>query len=122
MLDTIAIVLKVGSLSFQAMLYNNPTAQSLAGQMPFTVAVKDYAGIEKIFYPETPLNKNGAPVGADPAVGDIMYYAPWGDVAIFYQDFGYASGLIPLGRLENVAGFVQALASESAVTFEKTNK
>ncbi|MCB9331174.1 MAG: hypothetical protein H6574_08850 [Lewinellaceae bacterium] len=104
------------------MLYNNPTAQSLADQMPFTVELKDYAGIEKIFYPKTPLNKDGAPEGADPSVGDIMYYAPWGDVAIFYKDFGYASGLIPLGRLENVAGFMQALASKSAVTFEKTNK
>lgn len=34
-------------------------------------------------------------------VGDITYYAPWGNLAIFYRDFGYASRLVVLGKLDS---------------------
>jgi hypothetical protein len=34
-------------------------------------------------------------------VGDIAYYAPWGNLAIFYKDFGYSRGLVKLGRLDS---------------------
>ena len=43
----------------------------------------------------------GASDGIDPAVGDITYYAPWGNLAIFYKDFGYAKGLAKLGRIDS---------------------
>ena len=43
----------------------------------------------------------GAPSGIDPDVGDITYYAPWGNIAIFYKDFGYAGGLVKLGRIDS---------------------
>jgi hypothetical protein len=29
------------------------------------------------------------------------YYAPWGNLAIFYRDFGYSKGLIRLGRIDS---------------------
>jgi hypothetical protein len=32
-------------------------------------------------------------------VGDITYYAPWGNLAIFYRDFGYSPGLVRLGHI-----------------------
>jgi hypothetical protein len=34
-------------------------------------------------------------------VGDIAYYAPCGNLAIFYKDFGYSSELIGLGRIDS---------------------
>ncbi|WP_337926728.1 cyclophilin-like fold protein [Paenibacillus caui] len=30
----------------------------------------------------------------------ITYYAPWGNLAIFYRDFRYSSGLIKLGSID----------------------
>ncbi|MCB0841299.1 MAG: hypothetical protein KDD99_31735 [Bacteroidetes bacterium] len=112
----------VGTEVFNVTYYDNPTSRSLVAQMPFTVELEDYAGIEKIFYPKESLSKEGAPKGADPSVGDIMYYAPWGDVAIFYKDFSYANGLIPLGYFDDIAGFMNALKTHtSTVTFEKSN-
>jgi hypothetical protein len=42
-----------------------------------------------------------SPAGSKPTVGDIAYYAPWGNLAIFYRDAAYARGLVPLGRLES---------------------
>lgn len=43
-----------------------------------------------------------------------QYYAPWGNLAIFYKDFGYASGLVILGKIDsevealNVPGPIEA--------------
>jgi hypothetical protein len=33
-------------------------------------------------------------------VGDVAYYAPWGNLAIFYKEFRYSKGLIRLGRID----------------------
>ena len=47
------------------------------------------------------LSTEGAPSGSGPSVGDIAYYAPWGNLAIFYREFGYSSGLVILGKIDN---------------------
>ena len=66
-----------------------------------TITLEDYASTEKIAYMSRKLSTAGAPDGVDPAVGDIAYYAPWGNVAIFYRDAGHAKGLIKLGSLDS---------------------
>jgi hypothetical protein len=43
------------------------------------------------------------PAGADPSAGDIAYYAPWGNRALYYKDFAYSDGLILLGKLDGGA-------------------
>ena len=40
------------------------------------------------------------PEGIDPSVGDITYYAPWGNLAIYIREFGYSSGLVLLGKID----------------------
>jgi hypothetical protein len=37
----------------------------------------------------------------DPSIGDIAYYAPWGNLAIFHKDFGYSSALVKLGTIDS---------------------
>jgi len=111
--------IKVGEENFPVVYYDNPTSRSLVAQMPFTVTLEDYAGIEKIFYPPQSLNKDDAPEGAEPQIGDLMYYAPWGDVAIFYKNFRFASGLIPLGKVEHLEILMSAVkANAFRATFE----
>jgi len=39
------------------------------------------------------------PAGFRPSEGDIAYYAPWGNLAIFYRDQPFAQGLVSLGRI-----------------------
>jgi hypothetical protein len=41
----------------------------------------------------------GTPDAYTPCIGDISFYAPWGNLAIFYEDGDLSSGLIRLGRL-----------------------
>lgn len=38
--------------------------------------------------------------GTTPEAGDVCYYAPWGNLAIFHKPFGYSAGLVKLGRIE----------------------
>lgn len=105
------IIIVVGDKEFEAELYDNPTANSLIEQMPFSIDLKDYANKEKIFYPEQKLSLKLAPKGYDPQIGDITYYGPWGNVAIFYEDHGYADGLIPLGHIYNIKAMINAIES-----------
>ena len=111
-------IITVGSETFHITYLDNPTVQSLIKQMPFTVELEDYAGLEKIFYPDPALSTKNAPDGAEAKKGDVMYYAPWGDVAIFYKDFKYAEGLIPMGHIPNIDAFVEALNSTNSASFE----
>jgi hypothetical protein len=76
--------------------------------------LEDYNQTEKISDLPRKLSTKGAPAGSDPSAGDIAYYAPWGNLAIFYRDFGYSSGLVIFGKIDgeietfNAPGSVKA--------------
>lgn len=94
------IKITIGDNSLTATLYDNPTTRDFISLLPLDLTLEDYAGTEKISYLPEKLSTEDAPSGFDPSVGDITYYAPWGNLAIFYKDFGYANGLINLGRID----------------------
>jgi hypothetical protein len=106
------IRLTLDGRSLSATLVDTPTAQDFASLLPLTLTLEDYASTEKIAYLPRKLSDRDAPAGIDPDAGDIAYYAPWGNIAIFYRDFGYSTGLIKLGRVE---GDVAALAAQGTV-------
>lgn len=83
-----------------ATLEDNPSARDFLSMLPMTLTLDDYNATEKIADLPRKLSTQGAPAGIDPQVGDITYYAPWGNVALFYRDFGYSSGLIRLGHFD----------------------
>jgi hypothetical protein len=113
------IQMTVNGKVLQATLLDNATARDFLSMLPMTVALEDYASTEKIARLPRKLSTTGAPAGTDPDVGDITYYAPWGNLAIFYKDFGYAKGLVKLGRFDsaidalNVDGSVQVTIEPS---------
>jgi len=94
------ILLKTGDTTLTATLLDTPTAHDLFAQLPLTLDLSDYAGTEKIAYLPRKLNTHAAPSGSDPEVGSLAYYAPWGNLAFFYKDFGYSRGLILLGSVD----------------------
>jgi len=95
------IQLTVAGHTLTATLDDNPTARDFVSLLPLTIVLEDYAGTEKIAYLSRKLSREGAPAGIDPGVGDITYYAPWGNLALFYKDFGYAKGLIKIGSIDD---------------------
>lgn len=90
----------VGTTVLTATLADNPTARDFAALLPLTLTLRDYAGTEKISDLPRKLATTDALTGYQPAAGDLTYYAPWGNLALFYQDFSYSNGLILLGRLD----------------------
>lgn len=94
------INLKFESKTLTATLHDTPSARDFASMLPLTLTLEDYNETEKISDLPKKLTKEGAPAGIDASVGDIAYYAPWGNLAIFYKDFGYSNGLVLLGKLD----------------------
>ena len=84
-----------------ATLDDNATSRDFVSLLPLTLTLQDYAATEKISDAPRRLSTAGAPPGSDPSPGDISYYAPWGNLALFYKDSGYASGLVKLGKLDS---------------------
>ena len=84
-----------------ATLTDSQTTRDFVSLLPLPLTLEDYVGTEKISYLPQTLSTDDAPAGSDPSVGDIAYYAPWGNLAIFYRDVGYASGLVILGKIDS---------------------
>lgn len=105
------------STTLSAELFDNPSSRDFIQLLPITTTLEDYANTEKIFYPERKLDLSGAPSGYKANKGDITYYGPWGDIAIFYKNFSYASGLVPIGKIENNGIEVLQKVKDQEVTF-----
>lgn len=104
--DSMKINIKVKDKVVTATLIDSKTTQDFISLLPLTLTLEDYAKTEKISYLSRKLSTEDAPPGSDPAVGDIAYYAPWGNLAMFYRDFGYSNGLVILGKID---GDIEAL-------------
>ena len=95
------IRMDIEGTAITATLLDTATARDFASLLPLTLTLNDYAATEKISDLPRRLSTEGAPLGSDPSVGDIAYYSPWGNLALFYKDSGYASGLVKLGKFDS---------------------
>ena len=89
-------------------LNGSPAAQGLYDQLPLSVQIENYGSNEKIFYPPDKLDTIDTPIAEGPP-GTLNYYAPWGNIAIFYSDLSDGgSDLYELGEaisgVEHIAG------------------
>lgn len=113
------IRITVEGTEITAILDDNATSRDFISLLPMTLTLEDYSEIEKVSDLSKRLSTEGAPEGTDPSVGDITYYAPWGNLALFYRDFGYARGLVHMGRVESGIEFFKQPGPIS-VTIERT--
>lgn len=90
--------------TLSATLDDTSASRNFYALLPLTLTLEDYNSTEKIANLPNRLNTGDAPAGTTPTTGDIAYYAPWGNLAIFYRPFPYAAGLVRLGRLEGELG------------------
>lgn len=97
-----------------ASLEESKATRDFLAQLPLELELKDYSDTEKIAYLPRKLDTSDAPAGIDPDVGDVTYYAPWGNLAIFYQDFGYSPGLIKLGTVSTGLEHLRFSGAKSA--------
>lgn len=111
--------LTVEGTTLGATLNDSAAARDFAALLPLTLTLSDYAKTEKVSDLPKKLSTAGSPDGTNAAVGDITYYAPWGNLAIFYKAFGHAPGLVKLGAVDGTG--TDMLANQNGrftVTFE----
>ena len=68
--------------------------------LPLDLTIDDYSNNEKIAYLPRKLNEEGSGPFANEAPDDLGCYAPWGNLAFFYESYRYSGGLIRLGRID----------------------
>ena len=92
--------IQLGDRTLTAVLYDCAAPRDFIAQLPLTLELSDFNGTEKIADLPDKLSTEGAPEGFTPVAGDVAYYAPWGNLAIFYRGFRYSRQLIRLGKIE----------------------
>lgn len=94
------IELIVDGDSVTATLFDTPTGRDFASLLPLNITLNDYAEIERIGVLPRRLTMVQAPEGMTPEAGDMTFYAPWGNLAIFICGGTYARSLIPVGKID----------------------
>ncbi|WP_297094744.1 cyclophilin-like fold protein [uncultured Draconibacterium sp.] len=89
-----------------ANLNESETAKSFASMLPININLDDYGQTSKISKLEERLDENDSIDGFAPKAGDIVYFAPLGNIAFFYKNSEFSDSLIKLGEID---GDVKAL-------------
>ena len=101
-------------------LDENPATRDFYAMLPLKFKMSDYVGKEKITpaLPK-PLDTRGLR-GYEPQVGDLFYFAPWGNVGIFYAKQPFHSGLVRFGRVSSeFLAKIKAQKNDFEMSFEK---
>ncbi len=93
------IRISVAGQTITAQLADNPTGQDLASQLPLTLSIRDFNRVEKVAALPRPLTMKGVPVGDDPDINDIGYYAPSNNLVFYYGEVGYFNGIVRIGQM-----------------------
>lgn len=106
-----------------ALITNSNAGNDFLSLLPMNLKIEDFNGTEKISYLSKKLNTQNESDGITPKAGDITYYAPWGNLAIFYKNFRYSNNLIYLGRFENISDIskLSNMKVDFEIRIEKAN-
>lgn len=102
-------------------LDDNVASRDFLEMLPLTLTFEDYNNTEKIATLPNKLLTEGLPSGYIPAIGDFAYYAPWGNISVFYKDFRYSNSLYKLGTVESGTEILGNINGDFEVTIERVN-
>ncbi len=109
-----------GDTELTARLYDNATARDLAAQLPLTLTFRDHNNVEKTAPLPRELSLEGAPEGHDPAAGDIGYWAPDGDLVLYYDDDApFFNGIVRIGEFDGELAAIERLGVDYSVTIAR---
>jgi hypothetical protein len=107
----------IGSKTFTAKLYENPTVAALKAMLPLTLEMTELNGNEKYFHLATELPVDAANPGTIQA-GDLMLWES-NTLVLFYNTFRTSYSYTKLGRIDDASELATAVGSGSVkVRFE----
>ena len=96
------------------LLNESPQSRAFYSQLPIKVSLQNYSTNEKIFSLEKRLPlENGIERGGKS--GEIAYFSPWGNVAIYYGDFSQYRGLFVMGKAVEGGSLIADLEGEALI-------
>lgn len=111
------MIIKIGSSTFTATLFNNGTATAFKAMLPMTVNMTELNGNEKYFTLSNNLPTSASKPGTIHA-GDLMMYGS-NTLVLFYETFQTPYSYTKLGHIEDTSGLASAVGSGNVtVTFE----
>ena len=117
-MENTSVIITVNGKEFNAVFYNNETANAFINMMPLTLNMNELNGNEKYYNLSTTLPVNSERVGSIKK-GDIMLYGN-NCIVIFYESFNTSYSYTKIGYIENTDNLAAALGSGSvSVTFNK---
>ena len=99
-------------------MLDNHSANDFLSLLPLELPFEDYNQTEKTTSLPSKLSTENAPSGMTPKTGDFSYYAPWGNLAVYYKDFSYSTGVIQLGTLVEGLDYLSKIEDGTIVTIE----
>lgn len=93
------VIITVNGTKLRATLLDNPSAKDLASMLPLRLRLEDYGSNEKIGYLPRKLTTAGSAPFSNETIGDLAYYAPWGNFIFYYGPYRYSQGVIRLGKM-----------------------
>jgi hypothetical protein len=92
------IAMTFNAMTMTAKLYDNPAARDFYSMLPLSLAIEDYGSNEKIAYLPRKLTEEGSGPFGNEQPGDLCYFMPWGNLAMFYAptNFQASSGWVAL--------------------------
>ena len=102
-------------------LDDNQASRDFLEMLPLTLTFEDFNSTEKIATLPNELSTEGQPSGYTPEIGDFAYYAPWGNISVFYNDFRYSNSLYKLGTIESGTEIFENMNNDFEVTIERVN-
>ena len=101
--NTIKLRLKVADRTITATLIDSEAARDFVSLLPLTLTMNDLFRREKFGHLPRPISTGGKRTHTY-AVGEIAYWAPGPDVAVYYRDDGEEipnPGIIVIGRMDS---------------------
>ena len=101
--DNMKIRLRIGNRALTGTLIGSKTAQDFVSLLPLTLTMNDLFGREKFAHLPRAISTEGKRTQIY-EVGDIAYWSPGPDVAIYYQHDGEKipnPGIIVIGKLDS---------------------
>ena len=119
MAQTIEMI--IGEQAFTIELLEHDAARAFADRLPMTLTFENFGSTERIAYLKQSLTIGSAPTSADPKVGDLAYYIPWGNICVFVKDFRHSPDLVPMGKMSMEAVNALKASGDNTVTFRVKN-
>lgn len=117
-MENTSVIITINGKEFNAVFYNNETANAFINMLPLTLNMSDLNGNEKYYNLSTTLPVNSERVGSIKK-GDIMLYGS-NCIVVFYESFNTPYSYTKIGYIESTDNLAAALGKGSvSVSFKK---